>query len=197
MKISRENKKRKGDGNLGKFSSTFPLLVKRQQEYGFEVPSFQPRGSAVVVWRLPPIERPMGTIYVVDEAGQAQSPHVKGVLIAWGPKAMDSLSSEGFDLGQIVIFKRFAGWETNDQTPEVARACRILMLEASDIIGSDDLREQLESGKASYIKDESGRHNLAVKQISDKKAKILRLAQDPGATPAERATAKRLASKIG
>jgi hypothetical protein len=59
------------------------------------------------------------------------------------------------------------------------------------------MREMLESGRATYVKDESGRHNLVVKQISDKKAKILRLAQDPGATPAERATAKRLASKIG
>ena len=197
MKIQRDNRKRKGTEELGKFSAQFDLLAKRQKEWGYSIPTFQPRGSGVVVWRLPPIERPMGTVYLVDEVGNAQSPHVKGVLIAWGPKAMDSLTSEGYDLGHIVIFKRYAGWETNDQTPEVARACRILMLEASDIIGSDDLREQLESGKATYVKDENGRHNLAVKQISDKKAKILRLAEDPAATPAERATAKRLASKIG
>jgi hypothetical protein len=196
MKIQRDNRKRKGTGALGKFSAQFDLLAKRQKEWGFEVPTFQPRGSGVVVWRLPPIQRPMGTIYVVDETGSEASPHVKGVLIAWGPKAMDSLTSEGFDLGHIVIFKRFAGWETNDQTPEIARACRILMLEASDIIGSDDLRDQLESGKATYVKDENGRHNLSVKQISDKKAKILRLAEDPAATPAERATAKKLAAKI-
>ena len=194
MKLQSENKKRKGDGVLGKYSSQFPLLIAQQKKWGFEIPTFQPRSTQVVVWRLPPITMTPGGLHIVDID---QTPHVKGILIAWGPKAMDSLVSEGYELGHTVIFKRFAGWETNDQTPEVARACRILMLEASDLNGSDDMREMLESGRATYVKDESGRHNLVVKQISDKKAKILRLAQDPGATPAERATAKRLASKIG
>lgn len=193
MKIQNSNTKRKGAAPTGKYTSQFPLLVKKAIENGFEIPTFQPRGSDVVVWRLPPIKTTLGGIHIVEDF---ESPHVKGILIAWGPKAMDSLWSEGYDLGQTVIFKRFAGWETNDQTPETHRACKILMLNASDISGSDEIRHMLESGKATYIRGEDGRHHLSVKQISDKKAKVLALAAHPSASPGEKAAAQKIAASM-
>jgi co-chaperonin GroES (HSP10) len=193
MRVTNENRKKRGAGVSGKFSGGFPLLVKESKRWGFEVPTFQPRGSHVVVWRLPPLtETPSGLMIPEDH----QSPHVKGILIAAGPKAMDSFESEGITLGHTVIFKRFAGWEANDQTPEAMRGMKILMIDASDVIGSDNLRDDLESGRAKYIKGENGRHNLSVRQISDKKAKVLKLAADPAASPAERETAKTLASRM-
>jgi co-chaperonin GroES (HSP10) len=193
MRVQGENVKGKGTGKLGKFSGQYPLLVAAAKYWKFDIPTFQPMENNVVVWRLPPLtETPSGLMIPEDH----QSPHVKGVLIAAGAKALDSFESNGITLGHIVIFKRFAGWETNDQTPESMRGCRILMIAASDVIGSDNLREDLESGRAKYVKGEDGRHNLSVRQISEKKAKILRLAEDPAASPAERATAKKLAAKI-
>ncbi len=194
MRVQAENRKRSGQTTkLGKYSSVHDLLVEQAKFWGFDVPTFQPRGSNVVVWRLPPVTESPGGLMIPEDH---QSPHVKGILVAWGPKAMDSLVSEGYDLGHTIIFKRFAGWETNDHTPESLRGQRVLMIDASDIIGSDDVREALESGRAKYVKGEDGRHSLSVKAISDKKAKILKLAADPSATPAERETASRLASRI-
>lgn len=193
MRMTSENVKKKGEGKAGKFSSTYPLLVQRQKEWGYDIPTYQPRGTNIIVWRLPPLtETPSGLLIPEDH----QSPHVKGILLAAGPKAMDSFESDGITLGHVVSFKRYSGVEINDQTPEALRGCRILQLDASDILGSDDLRQMLESGKASYVKGADGRHSLAVKAISDKKAKVLKLAADPSATPAERATATRLAAKL-
>ena len=191
MRVTRENKKKAGGEIRGKYSSQYPLLVERAKVWGFETPSFQPRGTNCIVWRLPPIETTPGGIHIIADE---QSPHVKGVLVAAAPAALDSFESEGITLGHIVIFKRFAGWESTDTTDEKYRACRILMISASDVIGSDDLRADLESGKATYIKGDDGRHRLQVKQLSDKKAKVLALAEHPSATPGERAAARKIAA---
>lgn len=193
MKIMRDNKKRPGGAIKGKYSSQYPLLAERAKEWGFETVTFQPRGTNVVVWRLPPIETTPGGIHIVADE---QSPHVKGVLLAAGPAALDSFESEGITLGHIVIFKRYAGWEVQDSTPESLRACRILMISASDVIGSDDLREALESGKAKYIKGADGRHRLEVRALSEKKAKVLALASHPSATPGEREAAEKIAARM-
>jgi co-chaperonin GroES (HSP10) len=193
VKIQRENRKTKGETPQGKFTAQYPLLVERAKEYGYQIPTFQPRGSNVVVWRLPPIETTPGGLHIIADE---QSPHVKGVLVAAGPVALDSFESEGITLGQIVIFKRFAGWEVNDQTPEALRACRILMISASDVIGSDDLREELESGRARLIKGDDGRHRLQTGLLAGKKAKVLALAAHPSATPGEKAAAQAIAAKM-
>lgn len=193
MKVQRENRKTKGEAPRGKFTAQYSLLVERAKEYGFQIPTFQPRGTNVVVWRLPPIETSPGGIHIIADE---QSPHVKGVLVAAGPGALDSFESEGITLGQIVIFKRFSGWEVNDQTPEALRACRILMISASDVIGSDDLRDALESGKAKYVKGADGRHRLEVRALSEKKAKVLALASHPSATPGEREAAEKIAARM-
>lgn len=174
----------------GKFTGQYPLLVRRAREFGFEIPTGQPWDDNVTVWRLPPIELSRGGLFLPQ---REQSPHVKGVLIAAGPRAMDHLESNGITLGHIVKFARFAGWETHDSTAERTLNNEILHLKMRDVLESDDLREMLESGKARYIKGEDGKHRLEVRLLSGRKEKLLALAADPGATPAERETAKRLA----
>jgi len=191
MKVQKNNRKKAGEAPKGRYTAQYPLLVERAKVWGYDIPTFQPRGSNVIVWRLPPIETTPGGIHIIADE---QSPHVKGVLVAAGPAALDSFESEGITLGQIVIFKRWAGWETQDQTPEALRACRILMISASDVIGSDDLREDLESGRVKYIKDGTGRHHLQTGLLSEKKAKVLALAEHPSATPGERAAARKIAA---
>lgn len=189
-----ENKVRKGHKpKLGKFTSQYPILVARCNEYGIDIPTFQPYGNNCIVWRLPPLTESAGGIIIPEDQ---QSPHVKGILLSAGPQAMDTLESNGITLGHVVIFQRFAGWETNDSTPEYQRHNRILMIKDREIVGSDDLRVALESGRAKYIRGADGRHTLQVKLISDKKQKLLALASDPGATSAERATAKRIAKEM-
>ncbi len=206
MKIQRENKKAPAEKKLGKYSSQFPLLVQRAKEWGFEVPTNQPRANVCVVWRLPPIHehRIPGTKIDLMIPDEHDSPHVKGVLIAAGAVALASLESEGITLGHIVQWKRFAGEEMNEHTPEALKGQRIVWLQASDILASDDLMTALESGKADYKKTDGGKLLLDVeggipgekrpKQISARKQKLLALAER-GGTPAERETAARIAAR--
>lgn len=166
------------------------LLQRRCREHGIDTASFQVTDDNVLVWRFPPLDMSPGGIVIPEDA---RSPHVRGILIGWGPRAADHLWSNGYEEGHIVIWKRFAGWEVNDRTPEAKRGNNFLFIKASDMLGSDDLGEQIRSGQASYVRIE-GRHVLQRRLISGKKERILALAADPNAYPAERATAKRIAA---
>lgn len=207
MRFRESNVKKKGKGVKGKFSASYPLLLQRSKEWGFDIPTGQPRGTVCMVWRFPPIRdhKIPGTDRVLMIPDEHESPHVKGVLIAAGAKALEALESDGITLGHIVTWKRFAGEEMNDSTPEALKGMRVNFIQVSDILMSDDLRSALETGKLDYTKDEKGKINLLAsaipgqrkqKAISAKKEKLLRLASDPAAAPAERATAKKLAAAI-
>ena len=166
------------------------LLQMRCREWGIEIPTFAPMDNNCVVWRLPPLKVTKGGVIIPEDQ---QSPHAKGLLLAMGPRAMDVLRSNGIDVGHVIIFARFAGWETSDQTKEYAKGQLVLMLKDRDIIGSDDLRVALESGKARYVLGEDGRHRLETKLLDGRKEKLLALAASTH-SPAERETAMRIAN---
>jgi len=88
----------------------------------------------------------------------------------------------------------------NEATPEALKGQRILWIQVSDILASDDLMTALETGDLDYV-EEGGRMKLLAaeipgqrKQISGRKAKLLALAER-GGTTAERDTATRLAER--
>lgn len=205
MKLARENRKKKPVKVKGKYSSRFPLLVKRAAEWGYTIPENQPIGTAVIVWRLPPVHehRIPGTKIDLLIPDEHDSPHSKGILIAASARALESLESQGVSLGHIVQWKRFAGEEQQEAGTARYKPQRILWLQASDILASDDLMGALETGKADYKKD-GGKLLLdvdgdipgakKVKQISARKQKLLALAER-GGTPAERETAARIAAR--
>lgn len=166
------------------------LLKARCAEIGVEPPTFQPFDNNCVVWRLAPIGMSKGGIIVPEES---KSPHVKGILMACGPRARDVLYSNGIEEGHVVIFARFAGWETRDRTTTKELSDEFLIIKDRDIIGSDDLRVELSTGKARYVLDEkTNRWSLQRKLLSGRKQKLLALAAST-ASPAEAETARRLA----
>jgi hypothetical protein len=73
-------------------------LVKRCREAGIEIPSWQPIGDLVMVWRLPPIKITEGRIITLTKD---ESPNRKGILVAASSKALDWLESFGVHLGDI------------------------------------------------------------------------------------------------
>lgn len=167
-------------------------LRLRCKEVGIEPPTYQPMDNNCVVWRLPPLKVTSGGIVVPEDA---QSPHSKGILLAIGPRARDVLYSNGIEEGDVVIFARFAGWETPDRTPTKALDTEYLILKDRDIIGSDDLRVELSQGKAKYVLDTgTGRWCLQRKLLSGRKQKLLALAAST-TSPAEAETARRLAAE--
>lgn len=167
-----------------------PLLEKRCKEWGIDPPTFQPFDNNCVVWRLPPLKESKGGIIIPEDA---RSPHVKGLLLAMGPRAMDVLKSNGIEEGHVVIFARFSGWETSDKTPERDRHNQILMLKDRDIIGSDDLKQELLEGRAKYVL-ENGRYCLQRKLLGGRKEKLLALAAST-TSQAEAETARRIANQ--
>ena len=172
------------------FYATEKLRV-RCKEVGIEPPTYAPMDNNVVVWRLPPLKVTPGGIVVPDDA---QSPHVKGILLAMGPRARDVLYSNGIEEGDIVIFARFAGWETQDRTTSKPLDTEYLILKDRDIIGSDDLKVMLSKGKATYFLDEkTGRWCLQKKLLNGKKQKLLALAASTS-SPQEAETARRIAA---
>jgi co-chaperonin GroES (HSP10) len=169
-----------------------PRLKARCQEVGVDPPTFQPLDNNVAVWRLPDLEMSRGGIVV---PAQHRDAHIKGILMAAGPRARDTLFSNGIQLGDIVIWARFAGWETHDKTAKTALNDQFVILKDRDIIGSDDLRVDLASGRAKYVLDPAtGRHNLVRKLLSGRKEKLEALAASTESR-AEAETARRLAAE--
>lgn len=168
------------------------LLKARCHEVGVEPPTFQPMDNNCVVWRLPALGVSKGGIIVPEES---KSPHVKGILMAVGPRARDVLYSNGIEEGHVVIFARFAGWETRDKTATAEKDSEFLIIKDRDIIGSDDLRVELSSGRAKYVMDErTNRWCLQRKLLNGRKQKLLALAASTN-SPAEAETARRIASE--
>ncbi len=165
-----------------------PLLKKRCQEYGIPTPSFFPMDNNVLVWRLPSLDVSRGGLLLPEDA---RSPHIKGILMAMGPRAMDVLKSNGIEEGHTIVFARFAGWEATDSTSKSSLSSQFIMLKDRDVIGSDELKEEIASGKAKYVL-ENGRYSLQRKLLGGRKEKLLALAASTD-SPAEAATARKLA----
>lgn len=186
VELHRDERRKKGES----------LLEWRKRCWGIPNHTFQPIDNQVVIWRLPPLRLSAGGLIIPEDQ---QSPNVKGVILAMGPRAMDLLYSNGIELGHIVLFARFAGWEPHDNTPEYARHNQVLIVKSTDINGSDDLKALLDSGKMTYVKDEDGRFKLAkVKKRRElpslRKQKLLALAN--GTTNTHEAdTARKIAGQ--
>lgn len=179
---------------FGKYTKTETKLVKVCREWGIQIPSWQPIGHLCIVWRKPPLTQSAGGLWIHDP-----SPISRGILVAWGPQAQDHLKSHGIELGDTVIFAQFAGDEHNDQAKDRPLPQAFLTIYDRDIQGSEDLRKGLESGKKKYVQVD-GKTCLerprALPAMDTKKAKLLRLAGNSGATPAERESAAKLAAKL-
>ena len=166
-------------------------LRLRCKEVGIEPPTGQPIDNNVVVWRLPPLKMSAGGIVIPEEA---QNPHIKGILVAMGPRARDVLYSNGIEEGDVVTWARFSGSEHKDKTANKNLATEYITLKDRDILWSDDLRVALATGKAKYvIDDKTGRWSLQRKLLNGKKEKLLARAASTD-NPHEAETARRIAA---
>lgn len=168
-------------------------LKLRCEEVGIVPPLGQPLDNNCICWRLPDLEMSPGGIVIPTEH---RSPHHKGILVAVGPRARDVLFSNGVEVGDIVVWARFAGAEHSDKTHNRDLGTQFITLKDRDILASDDLAADLAAGRARYVLDEAtGRHNLVRRMISGKKQKLLALAASTQ-SPAEAETARRLAAEM-
>lgn len=172
------------------------LLKARMKEFGVKDVSYAPIDDQALIWRLPPLEvhkiSKNVSLFIPDDA---QSPHIKGLLMAMGPRAMDILISNGIDLGHIVTWKRYAGDEFHDHTKDRRLKAEYIVVKARDIIGSDDLKKELDSGKAKYVRGADGRHQLQ-RLLPGGKVQKLRALAASTTSPAEAESATREADRL-
>ena len=167
-------------------------LEIRCKEVGFDLPTYQPIDNNCVCYRLPDIELSKGGLFV---PASAESPHLKGSLVAVGPRARDVLFSNGIEVGDVVIWGRFSGWEHEDKTAAKELGTQFIVLKDRDIMGSDDLADDLAHGRAKYVLDQAtGRHNLVKGLLTGRKQKLLALAASSNSAH-EAETARRLANQ--
>lgn len=168
-------------------------LRLRCDEVGITPPTGQPIDNNCICWRLPDLALSPGGIVIPTEH---RSPHYKGILVAIGPRARDVLFSNGIEIGDVVTWARFSGAEHSDKTTDRDLGTQFITLKDRDIIASDDLRVELATGKAKYVRNElTGRHELVRKLLSGKKQKLLALAAGTDSAH-EAETARRRAAEL-
>lgn len=187
-------KRRKGESLLG----------WRVRTYDIPPLTYDPPFDQVVVWRLPDINLTASGIIIpqFSEDLALKHPNFKGVLLAWGPRAMDELMGMGYELGHIVVFGRFAGWEHGDHAANFQRSVTILQMHGKELNGSEDVKRMRESGEITWERAADGRHQLVrhdVKRLTRAEVRRRKLeALADGTDNANEAdAARKLAAKKG
>lgn len=128
-------------------------LQKRIRQYGIPKPPYLPVGSNVLIFRLPSETKSAGGIIVPDEH---QEPKPMGVLIGAGLAARDVMESSLIQLGDIVWFGRFAGWEKEIARDPLGVGKSVLQMKISDVLGSCDALER--TGDYEISKNDKSQH---------------------------------------
>lgn len=127
------------------------LLDDRRVEYLIPDSVFkcQAAWERVILYPVPEFKEKLSSessIILTDAAREAanfESP--RGILISAGLQALDQLRTNGMDLGHLVKFIRMAPWRmTVDNIG--GTDVWVYPLNVGDLIGSEDLREQIQRG---------------------------------------------------
>lgn len=114
-------------------------LEARRKLYGIPEAPYLPMGKNVLVFRLPSETRTAGGLYIAEIA---QEPKPIGVLVAAGLAALDVLADHLVEIGDIVWFARFAGYEREVARDPEGKAKEILQCKVEDVLGSVDALER-------------------------------------------------------
>jgi co-chaperonin GroES (HSP10) len=109
-----------------------PKFRERRQAMGIEGMPFQPVGSRLLIRRIAKetYDGKGGQIYVPDAWRHSEN---RGLLMAAGPQAMDSLFTQGVLIGDIVWFAKFNEWDQDGWT----------WSRIEELVGSEDLMARL------------------------------------------------------
>ncbi len=151
-----------------------PLLEARRQKYGIPDGVFKVQATwdRIIVFPIDLFDgdlaqKTTGGLWKTRETQQRdQQEGHRGVLISAGLSAIDRLASHGYEIGHIV--------HTNKNVP-FARRCEqfeafevfYLAMREADLLGSEDLREQLRTGEAKIVDvggDDGYNHQIARRQ---------------------------------
>jgi hypothetical protein len=149
------------------------LLLERLKELqtkaGFKMPPCQPVYDRVFIYPtdgLDQDEKIAGTSLYRPSSDKTSLGASRGVLIAAGLKALDQLYGHGIELGHIVWFARLSPWQRQYEGDK--RIERIVILRASEVVGSEDLMTAMLRGQVEVgVDDSDGRHVLVDRKRRD------------------------------
>ena len=141
-------------------------LAERIKKYGIPAIPYLPKGKNVLVFRLPSEEVTAGGIILAEDA---KEPKTYGVLVKAGLAALDEMRDHLIELGDIVWFGRFAGWEKEVQRDPMGKGKSIMQMKIEDINGSVDGLERENDYTVEYD-EETGQHYYEKKTTKRKAA---------------------------
>jgi len=123
-----------------------PRLKARLEHYKIELPAFAPTFDRIFVAPLDTADQPDTTAGGIVIARQTQQQYgaQRGLLVMAGAKAIEQLYAHGIAIGDIVITARLSVWER--QYMAKGRPHKVLIVRASEIVGSEDLQAAYEKG---------------------------------------------------
>lgn len=124
-----------------------PKLEARIAEYKMVLPPFVALYDRVFVYPLDDADQPKvseGGI-IMPEVAREKLGAQRGVVVSWGVKAAEEMTSHGVGLGDIVVLTRFSTW----QRPYFAanRWHRVFVVQSGEIAGSEDLKGEFDRGE--------------------------------------------------
>ncbi len=133
-------------------------LEERQKQYGIPPIPYLPAGKVVLVYRLPSETRTAGGLFIAETA---QEPVSQGVLLSAGLEALDVLKDHLIEIGDVVWFGKFEGWETEVQRDPENRGKQINQFKVDGVLGSVDAIERLQGKTQTHrlaYNEELGEH---------------------------------------
>ncbi len=123
-----------------------PLLRKRLEFWKIKPPTFAAVFDRIYVYPLE--DAPTVTKGGIELAGQtkAKLASQRGLLMKAGPKAIEQLYAHGISLGHIVVCARFSPYERTYMAEGEMHS--MLLLRASEVLGSEDLQTAYDNGDA-------------------------------------------------
>lgn len=135
-----------------------PLLEKRRLELDIIDEAFDLAcaGEFVMLWQIKEASHQGDTygdssIIMTEQTKDREGREApRGVVVAAGLKALDGLRSNGIDLGHIVMHTHNAPYFRRIAIIN-GTSYRLVILQAGDIVGSEDLAQSMRSGDAKVV----------------------------------------------
>lgn len=149
-------------------------LEERRRHYDIPETPYLPMGKVILVYRLPSEEVTKSGLVIpqvwtekTDDgatiSGQ-KSPEPKGVLVAAGLQALDVMRDHLIEIGDIVYFGRFEGWEVEFQREKMKAGKYLIQMKIEGLLGSVDAIDRMKNYSVEYIDTEDERGHAYVKR---------------------------------
>lgn len=136
-------------------------LEERRRHYDIPETPYLPMGKVILVYRLPSEEVTKSGLVIpqvwteksddgTTTTGQ-KSPDPKGVLVAAGLQALDVMRDHLIEIGDIVYFGRFEGWEVEFKREAMKSGKYLIQMKIEGLLGSVDAMERMKNHAVEYV----------------------------------------------